>query len=256
MQSLDPYRAGAAFVAAFAAGLINSVAFGGTLITFPTLIWLGLNSVTANATSTIAIWPGTVASSWGFRRELRVLESRLFTLLVPSLVGGLAGAWLLGMTPPSLFDRLIPYLILFATLLFLAQEPVQRYLRTGGVSHQSAKWLLGAGAFQLLVAVYGGYFGAGIGILMLAAFSVIGLTKVHEMIGLKVLLGGTINAVAVIYFVWNRMVYWPYAIVMVIASLAGGYGGAAFARRLSGVAIRRIVIIMGLALALLFFIRR
>ena len=256
MQSLDPYRAGAAFVAAFAAGLINSVAFGGTLVTFPTLIWLGLNSVTANATSTIAIWPGTVASSWGFRRELRALESRLFALLVPSLFGGLAGAWLLRMTPPWLFDRLVPYLILFATLLFLAQEPVQRHLRTGGASHQSAKWLLGAGTFQLMVAVYGGYFGAGIGILMLAAFSVIGLTKVHEMIGLKVLLGGTINAVAVIYFIWNRMVYWPYAIAMVIGSSAGGYGGAVFARRLSGVTLRRIVILMGFALALLFFIRR
>ena len=256
MPSLDLPRAAAAFGAAFAAGLINSVAFGGTLITFPTLIWLGLNSVTANATSTIAIWPGTVASSCGFRRELRGLEGRLFSLLVPSLVGGLAGAWLLRLTPPSLFDRLVPYLILFATLLFLAQEPVQRYLKTSGGSQHSAKWLLGAGAFQLLVAVYGGYFGAGIGILMLAAFSVIGLTKVHEMIGLKVLLGGAINAVAVIYFVWNRMVYWPHAIVMVIGSLVGGYGGAVFARRLSGVAIRRIVIIMGFGLACLFFIRR
>jgi uncharacterized membrane protein YfcA len=256
LPSLDLSRAAAAFGAAFAAGLINSVAFGGTLITFPTLIWLGLNSVTANATSTIVIWPGTVASSWGFRREIHGIESRLFTLLIPSLVGGFAGAWLLRLTPASLFDRLVPYLILFATLLFLAQEPVQRYLKTGGASHQSARWLLGAAVFQLLVAVYGGYFGAGIGILMLAAFSVIGLTKVHAMIGLKVLLGGTINAVAVTYFVWNQMVYWPYAIVMVMGSLAGGYGGAVFARRLSGVAIRRIVIIVGFALALLFFMRR
>jgi uncharacterized protein len=257
LHPLDLSRAAAGFGAAFAAGLINSVAFGGTLITFPTLIFLGLNPVTANATSTVAIWPGTVASSWGFRREIHVIESRLFTLLVPSLIGGLAGAWLLRLTPPSVFERLVPYLILFATLLFLAQEPVQRYLKTGGgASQQSAKWLLGAVAFQFFVAVYGGYFGAGIGILMLAAFSVIGLTKMHQMIGLKVLLGGAINAVAVGYFVWNRMVYWPYAIVMVIGSLAGGYGGAVFARRLGGAAIRRIVIIMGFALALSFFIRR
>jgi uncharacterized membrane protein YfcA len=257
LHPLDPYRAGAAFLAAFAAGLINSVAFGGTLITFPTLVWLGLNSVAANATSTIAIWPGTVASSVAYRRELGAVEKRLFALVVPSLAGGLAGAWLLRFTPPAVFDRLVPYLILFATLLFLAQEPVQRYLKTaGGASHESPKWMLGAAAFQFLVAVYGGYFGAGIGILMLAAFGVIGLTKVHQMLGLKVLLGGTINVVAVIYFIWYRMVYWPYAVVMIVGSLAGGYGGAGLGRRLGGAAIRRIVIWLGFALALSFFIRR
>lgn len=257
MQTLDLSRAAAAFGAAFAAGLINSVAFGGTLITFPMLIWLGLNSVTANATSTIAIWPATVGSSLGYRRELRSLERRLFALVFPSLAGGLVGAWLLRFTPPAVFDRLVPYLILFATLLFLAQEPVQRYLKTAGAaSHQTAKWLLGALVFQFFVAVYGGYFGAGIGILMLAAFSVIGLTKMHQMNGLKVLLGGAINVVAVIYFVWNRMVYWPYVIVMVLGSLAGGYGGAGVARRMGGTAIRRIVIVVGFALTLSFFIRR
>lgn len=257
MPSLDLPRAAAAFGAAFAAGLINSVAFGGTLITFPTLIWLGLNSVTANATSTIVIWPGTVASSLAYRRELRDLEKRLLALVIPSLAGGLAGASLLRFTPPSLFDRLVPFLILFSTLLFLVQGPVQRYLgTTGAASHDSARWLLGAAAFQFCVAVYGGYFGAGIGILMLAAFGVIGLTKMHDMLGLKVLLGGAINAVAVIYFIWYRMVYWPYALVMILGSLAGGYGGAGFARRLGGAAIRRIVIVLGFALAFSFFIRR
>ena len=257
MHSLDFARAVVAFGAAFAAGLINSVAFGGTLITFPTLIWLGLSSVTANATSTIAIWPGTVASSVAYRRELGALENRLFALVVPSLAGGLAGAWLLRFTPPAVFDRLVPYLILFATLLFLAQEPVQRYLKTAGAaSHESTKWLMGAAAFQFLVAVYGGYFGAGIGILMLAAFGIIGLTKVHQMLGLKVLLGGSINVVAVIYFIWYRMVYWPDAAIMILGSLAGGYSGAGLGRRLGGAAIRRIVIVLGFALALLFFIRR
>lgn len=257
MPALDLSRTAAAFGAAFAAGLINSVAFGGTLISFPTLIWLGLNSVTANATSTIVIWPGTVASSLAYRRELRGLEKRLLTLVIPSLAGGFAGAWLLRFTPPAVFDRLVPYLILFATLLFLAQEPVQRFFKTAGpASHQSGPWLLSALVFQFLVAVYGGYFGAGIGILMLAAFSVIGLTKVHQMLGLKVLLGGAINVVAVIYFIWYRMVYWPYAVIMILGSLAGGYGGAGLGRRLGGTAIRRIVIVLGFALALSFFIRR
>lgn len=257
MHSLDLPRAAIAFAAAFAAGMINSVAFGGTLITFPTLISLGLNSVTANATSTIAIWPGTVASSLAYRRELREVEKRLLALVIPSLAGGLVGAWLLRFTPPAVFDRLVPFLILFATLLFLAQGSVQRYFGTAGVaSHHSARWLLGAAAFQFCVAIYGGYFGAGIGILMLAAFGVIGLTKMHEMLGLKVLLGGAMNAVAVIYFIWYRMVYWPYGLVMILGSLAGGYGGAGFARRLGGTALRRIVIVLGFVLAFSFFIRR
>lgn len=257
MHSLDLPRGAIAFAAAFAAGMINSVAFGGTLITFPTLISLGLNSVTANATSTIAIWPGTVASSLAYRRELREVEKRLLALVIPSLAGGLVGAWLLRFTPPAVFDRLVPFLILFATLLFLAQGSVQRYFGTAGAaSHDSSRWLLGAAAFQFCVAIYGGYFGAGIGILMLAAFGVIGLTKMHEMLGLKVLLGGAMNAVAVIYFIWYRMVYWPYGLVMILGSLAGGYGGAGFARRLGGTAIRRIVIVLGFVLAFSFFIRR
>jgi uncharacterized protein len=257
LLALDTLHAAAAFGAAFLAGLVNSVAGGGTLVTFPTLIWLGLNSVTANATSTVAIWPATLGSSWGYRRELRATEARLFALVIPSLVGGLAGARLLRFTPPAVFDRLVPFLILFATLLFLAQEPIQRRMKSAqAAQHASARWLVGTMVFQLLVAVYGGYFGAGIGILMLAALSVIGLTKMHQMNALKVLLAGAINGVAVIYFIGNRMVYWPYVVLMVLGSLAGGYGGAGFARRLGGATVRRIVIIVGFALALSFFIRR
>jgi uncharacterized protein len=257
LLTLDVLHAAAAFAAAFAAGVINSVAGGGTLVTFPTLIWLGLNSVGANATSTVAIWPATVGSSWGYRRELREIPTRLYALIIPSAIGGLAGAWLLRFTPPAVFDRLVPYLILFATLLFLAQDPIQRRLRTAeAAEHHSQKWLAGTVAFQFLVAVYGGYFGAGIGILMLAALSVIGLTKMHQMNGLKVLLAGAINGVAVVYFIVNKMVYWPYVLIMVLGSLAGGYGGAGFARCLGGATVRRIVVLVGFALAISFFIRR
>ena len=157
-----------AFTAAFLAGAINSVAGGGTLISFPALIWLGLNSITANATSTVAIWPGTVGSIWGYRRELRQAEPRFRVLIVPSLVGGITGALLLRWTPPAFFDRLVPFLILFATLLFMAQEPVQRMLRTADAeAHKSTSWLVGALLFQLAVGIYGGYFGGGIGFLML-----------------------------------------------------------------------------------------
>ena len=127
---LDFLHGAVSFGAAFLAGAINSIAGGGTLVSFPALIWLGLSSVTANATSTVAIWPGTVGSAWGYRRELRDAAPRFRILIVPSLVGGITGALLLKWTPPAFFDKLVPYLILFATLLFMGQEPVQRMLKT------------------------------------------------------------------------------------------------------------------------------
>jgi hypothetical protein len=257
LPALDWIHAAAAFGAAFLAGVINSVAGGGTLITFPTLISLGLNSVTANATSTVAIWPGILGSSWGYRRELRATPHHLYLLLIPSLVGGLTGAWLLRFTPPAVFDKLVPLLLLFATLLLMAQDLVQRKLKSANAAaHRSTKWLVGALFFQLIVGIYGGYFGAGIGILMLAAFGVIGLTDIHQMNALRVLLGASINGIAIVYFIANRMVYWPYVVVMMVGAIAGGYGGAGFVRRLDGATVRRIVIFVGFALALSFFFRR
>ncbi|HYW46633.1 MAG TPA: sulfite exporter TauE/SafE family protein [Bryobacteraceae bacterium] len=254
-STLDFWHAAVAFAAAFLAGAINSVAGGGTLVSFPALIWLGLNSVTANATSTVAIWPGSVGSLWGYRREMGSAEPRMYALVAPSLVGGISGALLLRWTPSATFDRLVPFLILFATLLFMAQEPVQRTLKTAHAEqHRSTRWLVGAMLFQLAVAVYGGYFGAGIGILMLAALSIIGLTDIHQMNGLKVLFGMSINGVASLYFVWARMVYWPYVILMAVAAIAGGYGGAGAARRMGRTAVRRIVIGIGFGMALSLFI--
>jgi uncharacterized protein len=247
--------AAAAFGSAFLAGAINSVAGGGTLVSFPTLIWLGLDSVTANATSTVGIWPGTVGSVWGYRRELRTAEPRYRALIAPSLIGGLAGALLLRWTPPSLFDHLVPYLILFATLLFMVQEPVQRMLRTTG-EHRSGRWFAGAMLFQLMVGLYGGYFGAGIGILMLAALSIMGLQDIHEMNSLKVVFGGAVNGIASLYFIWAGMVRWDYAILMAVAAIAGGYGGAGVARRLGQKAVRRIVIAIGFGVALSLFIKK
>jgi uncharacterized membrane protein YfcA len=226
-------------------------------VSFPALIWLGLDSVTANATSTVAIWPGTVGSMWGYRREMRTVEQRMFLLVIPSLVGGIAGAVLLRYTPTATFDRLVPFLILFATLLLVAQEPVQRLLKTAGAeSHRSTKWLVGALLFQLAVGLYGGYFGAGIGILMLAALSIIGLTDIHQMNSLKVLLGGAINGIAAVYFVWAGMVYWPYVVLMAVASITGGYAGAGVARLLGQTAVRRIVIAIGFGLSLSLFVKK
>jgi uncharacterized membrane protein YfcA len=256
-STLDFPHAAVAFGAAFLAGAINSVAGGGTLVSFPALIWLGLNSVTANATSTVAIWPGTVGSAWGYRRELRHVQSRFLLMIVPSLIGGIAGAILLKWTPTAIFDRLVPFLILFATILFMAQETVQRKLGTGdAAARQTTKWLVGGLLFQLIVGLYGGYFGAGIGILMLAALSILGLQDIHEMNSLKVVLGGSVNGIAAVYFIWARMVYWPYVLLMVVASILGGYGGAGVARKMGRTAVRRLVIAIGLGMALSLFLRR
>jgi uncharacterized membrane protein YfcA len=251
---LDLLHGGIAFGAAFLAGAINSVAGGGTLVSFPALIWLGLNSVAANATSTVAIWPGTVGSAWGYRRELASAEARFRILIIPSLIGGITGALLLRWTPPAFFDHLVPFLILFATLLFMAQEPVQRLLKTADTgAHQSSKWLVGALLFQLGVGIYGGYFGAGIGILMLAALSILGLQDIHEMNSLKVIFGGSINGIAAAYFIWAHMVEWPYVLIMAMGAILGGYGGAGTARKMGRTAVRRIVIAIGFAMAISLF---
>lgn len=248
-------HAAAAFAAAFAAGMINSVAGGGTLVTFPTLIYLGLTSVTANATSTVAIWPGSLGGMAGYRRELATVERRMLALVIPSLIGGITGAWLLRFTPPALFDKLVPYLILFATVLFMVQEPVQRRLKALSSNHESTQWLVGAMLFQLFVALYGGYFGAGIGILMLAALGVLGLTDIHQMNGLKNFFALCINGVAAIYFVYAGMVFWPDVLVMAVGAIAGGYGSAGIARRIGRQRVRQIVVCLGFAMAVSLFVK-
>ena len=256
MSDFNLSHSAVAFGAAFIAGAINSVAGGGTLVSFPALIWLGLPSVTANATSTVAIWPGSLGSMWGYRRELREAQPGMLALVAPSLIGGIIGAWLLRFTPPAVFDKLVPFLILFATLLFMLQEPIQRKLKNSSTSEpHGPSWMAGAVLFQFLIALYGGYFGAGIGILMLAALSILGLTDIHQMNGLKNFFALCINGVAALYFVWSNMVYWPDVLVMAIGAIAGGVGGAGVARKLGRTAVRRIVIGIGFGMALSLLIK-
>jgi uncharacterized protein len=252
--TFTPAHAAFAFAATFVAGAINSVAGGGTLLSFPALIWLGLDSVTANATNTLAIWPGTVGSAWGYRRELRQAEPRFLILIAPSLLGGLTGALLLASTPSSTFDRLVPYLILFATLLFVVQEPVQRALKTEK-RHESRVWFAGAMFFQLLVGLYGGYFGAGIGILMLAALSIMGMRDIYQMNGLKNILGGSVNGIAAVYFVCAGMVDWRYVGVGAVGSILGGYLAAGAARKVGRTAVRIAVIVIGFGMAVSLYFR-
>ncbi len=251
---MTPASASIAFSAALAAGAINSIAGGGTLVTFPALVWLGLPPMIANATNTVAISPGSLGSMWGYRNQLRQSGPRLIGLILPSLFGGAAGALLLRSTPPATFDFLVPYLILFATLLFMGQSLVQRVFGAVG-SHESPLWFAGAVVFQFFVALYGGYFGAGIGILMLAALSILGLEDIHQMNGWKNLFALCINGVAALYFIWHNMVSWPYVVVMAAGAIAGGVAGAALAQRVGRRVVRTTVIVIGFGMALSMFLR-
>jgi len=234
------------FFAAFTAGAINSIAGGGTLITFPVLIWLGLDPKVANGTSTVALWPGLFGGLFGYRRELENSSAILIRLGITSIVGGAVGAWLLIWTPSPVFARLVPFLILFATLLFMANGPINKRLRLGSLEERPTKlWWTGAMVFQFFSALYGGYFGAGNGILMLAAMGLLGLHELHRANGIKNFLGICINSIAVVSFSLAGLVVWRDALVMACGALAGGYFGASMAVRIGQVWVRRGVIVIG-----------
>ena len=196
---MDVSRAAILLGAGALAGLMNSIAGGGTIVTFPALIVSGLSSIVANATSTIALLPGTVSMVFGYRRNIPAVRRWLKLFAPVSLVGGLIGGILLVHTPTRVFDWLVPFLILFATILFMANATFSRFFRPKG-NEPSRQWLWGAMAFQFAVALYGGYFGAGIGILMLASLGMLGFADVHEMNTVKTILGFLINIVAAVYF--------------------------------------------------------
>ncbi len=244
-------------VAAFAAGIINSIAGGGTLLSFPALVWIGRSVIMANATNTVAIWPASLAGVAGFRREIASLERWLLMLTIPSLAGGIAGAMLLLHTPEKIFARIVPLLILGATLLLAAQETIAKRIPMFAAAHEkrTAGGLIFAFVFQFLVSVYGGYFGAGMGILMLAALGLIGLRDMHQMNGLKNLLATCINGVAAIYFAFSHAVIWRDAGIMAVTSIIGGYAGARVARRLGRRFVRGFVIAIGLLMTVALAIR-
>ena len=242
------------FAAGFVSSSINSIAFGGSLVSFPTLVWLGVPPIIANATNTAAIWPGSLGAVWGYRQELRQTKPVMYWLIIPSILGTIAGAMLLRITPPALFDRIVPLLILFATLLFAVQERVQRLLNVAP-EHHGSLWFTGAMIFQFFVSVYGGYFGAGMGILMLAALAILGHEDIHQMNGLKNMLAVAINAVAAVYFLGAGMVRVTDAIVMASGAIIGGVASAGFARRMGRNAVRRAVIAFGFAMTILLLFR-
>jgi len=244
------------FASAFIAGMINSIAGGGTLLTFPALIWLGLDAKAANATSTVALWPGLMGGLWGYRREMEENRSLLVPLGLTSLIGGAVGAGLLIWTPSETFARLVPFLIFFATILFMAQEPISRLMRlTTTPDDPHRGWWTGAILFQFCAAIYGGYFGAGNGILMLSALGLLGISDIHRANGLKNFLGLTLNSAAVAAFAVSGLVRWPHALLMAAGAIMGGYYGAEIARRLGRKFVRRAVVAIGLTIGCLMLWR-
>ena len=256
-----------AALAAAAGGAVNAIAGGGTLITFPTLLALGIPPIVANATSTVALWPGTVGSMWGYRRELEGARAWAVRFAIPSLAGGILGALLLLRTSSERFSMLVPFLVLGATGLFILQGPLTAFLnarKTAAIRAGTLAVPIAGGApspasvtlappalpflvYQFLVSIYGGYFGAGMGILMLAALGLMGLVNIHQMNGLKNWGGTCINVVAVAIFAASGVVSWPIAVVMAVGAAAGGYVASGLAQRVRQQTVRRLIIVIGLA---------
>jgi len=257
---MTPLRLVLVVLAAAAGGAVNAVAGGGTLLTFPAIVGLGLDPRIANATSTVALWPGAVSSMWGYRGELTGTRRWLLHFTLPSLLGGGLGAWLLLATSAASFAHIVPFLVLGATTLFLVQKPLMTWVRGHGPDTHAG----GAGPAMPLplfylsqfgVGVYGGYFGAGIGILMLAVLGMMGETNIHRMNGLKNWGGLCMNFVAAVSFAASGIVDWPVALAMAVGGIVGGYAGSRVAQRVGQQPVRRAVVVIGLASAVWLMLR-
>jgi uncharacterized membrane protein YfcA len=237
------------FVAAFAAGVINSIAGGGSFLTFPALVLVGVPAVVANASNTVALVPGSLASGLAYRGDIQRLgQSRLKAWLIVCMIGGAIGALLLLFTSDRTFRQIAPWLLLFATALFAFGAQVSSALRGRLHSNQVAMLSL-----LFPIAIYGGYFGGGIGIMILAAFRLYGLTDIHGMNGIKTILSALLNAIASVIFIAAHQIAWPPTVLMIVAAILGGYAGPLLARRLKPSLIRNIVIIVGLVMTGYFF---
>jgi uncharacterized membrane protein YfcA len=236
-------------IAAFAAGAMNSVAGGGSFLSFPALVFAGVPPISANATNNAAMWVGTIGSARGYHEEVAAHRGLLLPLICASIVGALIGACLLLVTPQSVFERLIPWLLLFATLVF-AVSP--RITRGAPAVPRHAPWQI---AVQFAVAIYGGYFGAGMGILMLAVLAFSGLPSFNAQNAIKNVLAVSINGIALIPFIIARIVDWRFAIPMAAIALLGGYLGARFFRRVPQPLARAVVVAIGAVMTIVFFVR-
>lgn len=243
------------FGAGVLGGVMNAVAGGGTFFVFPALLFSGIPPVPANATNTVALWPGLAASVRAFWPRLKVARQLLVPLVAISLVGSVTGALLLIRTPAHIFMRLVPWLMLAATVLFALGGRMGRRVAAHAARQPGGGKILAATVFELVVAVYGGYFGGGIGILILAMLGALGMNDIHEMNALKIVLTALINGVAVVTFIAARAVYWPQALVIVAGAVLGGYFAAHYSQKLPALWIRGFVLVVGATMTAYFFLR-
>jgi hypothetical protein len=243
------------FGAGIIGGALNAVAGGGSFVAFPALLLVRVPPIEANATNTVALWTAAAASGSAYRKRLDVPRRVFIPLLIASFIGGLIGAYLLLKTPAHTFLEVLPWLTLAATLLFAFGRKLMPG-RGSGLEHGgSTPALVGAVLFQLVVAVYGGYFGGGMGIVMLAMLSMLGMTDIHSMNALKSVMGFVINGVAVVAFIVARAVYWKQGIPMIVGGIVGGYLGAHYAQRVPSIWIRRFVVLVGSGMTIYFFVK-
>lgn len=240
------------FFAGMLAGAMNSVAGGGSFITFPALVLAGLPSISANATSTVALFPGSLAGAWAYRKECKTFTGAPLKLMIlASLAGGLLGAVLLYMTPTRIFDSLIPWLLVLGTVTFSFGPKIGFLIRSS--VHIGFPFML---IIQGVLAVYGGYFGGAVGIMMMAAWSLFGSTDIKSMNAAKTLLVGVTNSAAVLCFATTGLVWWSQSVLMLTGAVIGGYGGARWARRISPQRLRTGITIFNVVITVIFFIRR
>jgi uncharacterized protein len=243
------------FFAGALGGAMNAVAGGGSFVAFPALLFTGIAPIPANATNTLSLWVGTTASGGAYRNRLNIPRRVLIPLLIMSLFGGLAGALLLIKTPAQTFLRVIPWLLLGATLLFTFGKHLTGRI-AAEISHEASNSAIaGASLFELLVAIYGGYFGGGIGIMNLAMFAAMGMTDIHEMNALKIALVTVINGVATVTFIATGSIVWPQAVVMIAGAACGGYSAAHYAQKLPPALIRALVIALGVSMTVYFLVK-
>jgi uncharacterized membrane protein YfcA len=238
--------------AAIVGGLLNSVAGGGMFVIFPALVFTGVPSIIANASSTVAVIPGILASAWAYRADFRTSDDFPFiALVIVSVIGGIAGALLLLWTPQRTFDFVIPWLLLLATLLFIfglrIAPALKRIFHIGPVT---------VVVIQFFIAVYGGYFGGAIGIMMLAVWTVFGLTNIHTMNANRTLLGTATNLVAIMIFISAHIVWWPQTLVMLVGTVGGGYAGARWARKANPRLLRASIMVISIGITIAFFLRK
>jgi hypothetical protein len=252
---LTPAHAIFLLTAATLAGGLNAIAGGGSFISFPALVFAGVPEIPANATNNIGAWSGLVASSGAYRNHLDVPRRVLVPLLLVSVIGGSLGALLLLKTPVHTFRYLLPWLMLGATLLFIFGKKLIGK-RESSVRHDaSARTLATASFFLFLAAIYGGYFGGGLGIVLLALLGALGMTDIHAMNAFKTVLSAAVNGPPVVVFIIYKVIYWPQAVLMIVGFIAGGYLGGHFGQRLPQSWVRAFVMLVGIGMTTYFFVK-